>query len=160
MNLVRLFVLCLLTLCLLILCSCRTTIEKSTSSLPGSETFFSPTEGRVRPSLWWSDIGGEELHILIEKALNNNFSLKIAFERMRQVEALGIISERSYHPTLSTTLSNSTTNSHSSSPAQTTTSKKSWNLGLSCNWEIDLWGRVHAEREAWKNDVLKAHESL
>ena len=113
---------------------------------------------RPRPAKWWQDIGDEDLGEIINRALSNNFSIEAARHKLSQVQALGIISERSLQPTLEGSLGASRNSSGGSGSASIP--KNNYKMGLSAKWEVDLWGRVRAERSAWHTDLEQSRENI
>lgn len=97
---------------------------------------------------WWLLFDSEPLQQLIDQALQNNLDLRMAQERILQAEALLGITRASSLPGLSASAS-SGIRSTSSSNGMSSSSESS-SLGLNTRYEVDLWGRIAAERAAGK----------
>lgn len=92
---------------------------------------------------WWLSFESPQLNELIAKALESSPDLLMAYQRILQAEAqLGITrADALPHLNASGSLGFSHSSGHSSN-------SKSSSFGLSTSYEIDLWGRLAAERSA------------
>lgn len=91
---------------------------------------------------WWRDFADPNLATLIEQALSRNFSLRAAWARLRQADAVARREGASLWPTLDA--QGSVTRRDSDSAKADTTRQ----FGFSAAYEIDLWGRLRASSEA------------
>lgn len=105
----------------------------------------------VRPD-WPRLFGSAELNRLVERAVDDNFDIAVAFARITQAEA----QSRSAAAALYPTLTGSADGSRSLRPG-TLGSKRGpfsesvgnqFSLGLSASYEIDFWGKNRATAEA------------
>ena len=103
---------------------------------------FSSTDGLPRPERWWEDFDDAELSEFIETALQDNFTLRAAYERLSQARALARLEEAEKSPTLDLRVGG-TGRDGSDSDRQ-----GEINLGLQASYEIDLWGRIRSGIEA------------
>ncbi|PSJ43842.1 hypothetical protein C7H85_16040 [Zobellella endophytica] len=90
---------------------------------------------------WWRDFGSPTLDRLIEEALTASPDLRIAAERIRQAEAQVQSAGASLFPALA--LSGGSDRSWSDNGAG-----ESSRASLGISYELDLWGRLGAERRA------------
>ncbi|MBE0507177.1 MAG: efflux transporter outer membrane subunit [Marinospirillum sp.] len=97
---------------------------------------------------WWLAFDSEPLQQLIEQALQQNLDLRMAQERILQAEAQLGITRASSLPGLNANASAGVRNT-SGNNGQNTSSESS-SIGLSTSYEVDLWGRIAAERAAGK----------
>jgi NodT family efflux transporter outer membrane factor (OMF) lipoprotein len=104
---------------------------------------FSNSGEEEAPPRWWESFGDKELNSLVESALHNNFSLRAAGERVRELEALARVAGAPLMPTLDGTGSASSERSF-----KTDTTTDTFSLGVSSSWELDLWGRLSASHRA------------
>lgn len=95
---------------------------------------------------WWLVFDSEPLQQLIEQALQQNLDLRMAQERIQQAEAQLGITRASSLPGLNANAS-AGLRSTSGNNGQNSTSQSS-SLGLNTSYEVDLWGRIAAERAA------------
>lgn len=95
---------------------------------------------------WWLSFQSVQLNELIVKALASSPDLLMAQQRILQAEAQLGVTRANALPHLDASLGGSV----GSSKKRGSSSKSSepYNLGLSTSYEIDLWGRVAAERSA------------
>jgi multidrug efflux system outer membrane protein len=110
---------------------------------------------------WWEDFQSEELNRLVEEAFSRNFSLQQAWVRLKKSRYLTDRAKSDLYPDLTGSagvlhgrnkLSNGTTD--------TTTSFEDYSLGLTSNYELDLWGRVRSEHQARILDAAATKEDL
>jgi NodT family efflux transporter outer membrane factor (OMF) lipoprotein len=91
---------------------------------------------------WWKHFASAELNRLIEIALKDNPDLSISAERIRQAEIALRLAGAARLPGINS--SAGTSESRSTPDGESTTRRESSSLGLSMNYEIDLWGRIAA----------------
>lgn len=105
--------------------------------------------GRGTPSsTWWKELKRSEIDALIEQALINNPSLAVAQARLRQADAVVRRASASLIPSITSDTSLATS---STTRDGRTTSDSTTGVGLSARYEVDLWGRVRAGRDAAMN---------
>lgn len=108
---------------------------------------FSFAAGSVdRSTEWWKDLGSDELNSLIAEAVNENFSVREAYARLSQAHYAALKAGANQWPAMSV----SSGAAHTSSRTGTNQNLDSdnWSLGLSASYEVDLWGRVQAEKDS------------
>jgi len=116
---------------------------------------FSETGLVEMPPRFWEAFGDAELNRFVEQALEKNFTLRQAEDRLLQAQAVLEQTDASFWPTLTgsgsakrtRTVTNSTTTTEDISFANY------YSLGLSAGYELDLWGRVNANSSAAGYDV-------
>ncbi len=137
------------TICLLLItgCSSKVTPVQVPLALPQS---FSQSGSQVLEEKWWQAFNDPHLNELIEHALGRNFSLKSSWDRLRQAKAVSRKDSADHYPTLDGEASAS----HSVTRSDGTTVKRdSLSLGLTAQYEIDLWGKINSTSEAAALDV-------
>ena len=102
---------------------------------------------------WWTSLKDPQLNSLIETALTDNFSIKTAWARLDQSEALLKQSTATLFPSLDASGRASRTRNEINSPANpmqraATTYSNTFSIGLTASYEIDLWGRIRANVSA------------
>lgn len=96
---------------------------------------------------WVNSWQSDELRELLIGALENNFDLKIAASRLEGALARSGINNATGIPTISATAgANRQKFNTGDLPIVNTTSNLS--LGLTLNWEVDLWGQLRDQRSA------------
>lgn len=113
------------------------------------QEFFqtTPTEDN-----WWKSFHDPALESLIEQAVSNNFNVLTAIRRIETAALNEKYTKSGYYPTLGISggwnreMTASTV--HGEHPHESTISF--FHLGLTANWEIDIFGRIHAQLKADK----------
>ncbi|TMO20654.1 transporter, partial [Pseudoalteromonas sp. S4492] len=85
-------------------CATHNAVSPPEAPLPAS---FSQSGSETQPSFWWQSFKDPQLNTLIEKALNDNFSLKAATDRLHQAEAVAKQSGAATVPSLNATFDGS-----------------------------------------------------
>ena len=125
-----------------LLCGC--TPIAGHSDLPVNlPTNFSAQGDVPLQAKWWLDFQDGSLTLLIDQAITDNFSLRIARERIDEALAVARQAGALLLPTLDGQGAVSSTRNHT-----TGTTGQNFFLGLAASYEIDLWGRLHSQRDA------------
>jgi NodT family efflux transporter outer membrane factor (OMF) lipoprotein len=103
---------------------------------------------------WWHDFSDPSLDLLVEQALADNFSLRAAWARLRQFEAVARREGASRLPSLE--LKGSVTH-QGTNEGKGNTSRQ---FGLYAAYELDLWGRVQATSDASTLDAEASQADL
>jgi len=120
-------------------------------------------EGEPGPDRWWRAFNSRELNSLVKEALSNNFDIQTAWAKLRQADAIARKAGAALMPTvnydagaeqkrLQTQLSGNGDKS--------TREEQSWHMGLAASYEVDLWGRLHSQRQAEMFNFQAAREDL
>ncbi|MFO7558464.1 MAG: efflux transporter outer membrane subunit [Desulfobacterales bacterium] len=102
----------------------------------------------IQAERWWEDFNSEELNLLVETALSDNFSIKQAWARLRQMRNLVAMSDASLYPDLTGTADALYGRRKTTNGSSNTATVEEYALGLTSSYELDLWGRIHSERQA------------
>lgn len=133
------------------------TIETQTAQpsvqLPDS---FSQTGSDAAPSKWWLAFDDAHLNILIDQALAGNPGLLATWSRLEQARALARKSGAPLWPGLDA----SADVSRSWSDQAASRSSTQLSLGLTASYELDLWGRLAASRDAAVLDADASFEDF
>jgi len=126
--------------------------------LPGE---FSDTGQELLSDRWWSSFGDPVLDGLVEQALVQNFSLRVAWDRLSQAEASARKSGAALWPSAAGTFDARRTRSEVTGRGpQEVVYQSELSLGATASYELDLWGRVRSTRDAAALDVLATREQL
>ena len=98
----------------------------------------------VSGALWWTALGDAELNSLIDQALARNNDLAQAAVRVRRAQLVAGQAASDQLPEVSVR-GNASTSEPLSSGARST---RSYGATASVSWELDLWGRLAANRQA------------
>lgn len=113
------------------------------------ETFASPPSGESL-NAWCSDFGDPELDLLVEQSLNDNLSLRAAWARIEQLEAVARATGSTRYPRLDLQVDGGRSRTAS---AFGPTEQNRFALSLPAAYEIDLWGRADNSVKAAERDV-------
>lgn len=132
----------------------------------GSDTpehwIYTPEHSQTLPpdDSWWSGFNDSTLDSLISEAVANNYNVAIAARRIAAAQAATAAARAAYYPSVSVNAGyvagrQSGNLGRTSAPA---TSSRYMNLGLSAQWEADLFGRITSKVSEQKalTDVSKA----
>ncbi len=115
-------------------------------SLSGDETIA---------ARWWLDLKDPELTTLIEQALSGNFSLRIARDRLIEVKASARQAGALLSPAVDARASAATRQNY-----RTDSGEETILLEFAASYEIDLWGRLAAARDAAVLDTRATQADL
>jgi len=112
---------------------------------------LSPQEATSFADLGWSDTFSDpELRAVIATALANNLDLQIAVARVEEYRGRAQVA-RSY-------LGPEIRGGATTSPNSASSENSSYTLGLTLNWEIDLFGRLRRGNEAARAQLLASED--
>jgi multidrug efflux system outer membrane protein len=127
---------------------------KRPADLPAPVEFrgvLSPQEAASFADQHWAEVFNDpELRQVIETALANNLDLKIAAARVEEFRGRARVARSYLGPNLS--LGGNTT------PSPGTPDDSSYSLGLTLNWEVDLFGRLRRASEAARAQLLATED--
>ena len=103
---------------------------------------FSASGDEPAPDRWWLSFDDERLNELVQDGLDANLDLLTAWQRLREARATVDQQSADLYPNLNATANGEVTNSDSSDTEETLS------LGLSSEYEVDLWGRISSRVEA------------
>ncbi len=131
---------------LLVISGCAPKTNIATDQLPvHMPERFSQSGFEQQSSHWWLEFNDATLDELISKALASNLDILAARQRLLQAEAVSRQAGAALSPTLDyrTSATESRTRNDGNESSSTNLS-----IGLAAGYEIDLWGRLSAAREA------------
>lgn len=111
---------------------------------------------------WQDYFTDSQLQALITEGLNNNFSLLIAYSRIKQAEANLSMARAAHLPTVS--VAAQTDNTFLSSGNEGTKvlgydyAGNTTTLGFAASWEINLWGKLRSQTKAKYASFLNSYE--
>jgi NodT family efflux transporter outer membrane factor (OMF) lipoprotein len=148
---------------LLLACSCnpfkpavRTAPE---GELPKSYALYEA--GPEHPDRWWKSFNDPELDQLIQKALSGSFTLREAWARLDQAKAQAVKSGSALYPDLNLDAGALRGRRHNEGDTGSSTNTvESYAIGLVSSYELDLWGRVRAEKEASDLTAVATREDV
>lgn len=126
----------------LVLAACATPPDRSTEPVDLPSAFSGTGQPQVYEvsDTWWTAFEDSELNQLVERALDDNFSLRASYQRLRQARAVADRQSANLFPSLDATASAERQQSDSGPNSGTDI----FRAGLSASYEVDLWGRVQS----------------
>lgn len=116
-----------------------------------------PPGGSVLPGRWWASFGDPSLDRLIETGLAENFSLRMAWDRLSQARAIARRDGADVSPSID--LAGGVGRSRTEGTTGTSY-ETSIDVGVFASYEVDLWGRVRSSRDAAALDALAVEEDV
>jgi NodT family efflux transporter outer membrane factor (OMF) lipoprotein len=116
---------------------------------------FSLSGNKTIDARWWLDLKDPELTTLIGQALSGNFSLRIARDRLTEVKASARQAGALLSPAVDARANAATRQNY-----QTNSSEETLLLEFAASYEIDLWGRLAAARDAAVLDTQATQADL
>ena len=111
-----------------------------------------PQDAQSFADLEWTAVFGDpELRTVIETAIENNLDLKLAVARVEEFRGRARVSRSYLGPEIHGV--------GSTSPNSFSDEDSSYSLGLSLNWEIDLFGRLRRSNEAARAQLLASEDA-
>ncbi|WP_340104921.1 efflux transporter outer membrane subunit [Rhodohalobacter sp. 8-1] len=104
---------------------------------------FSDSGRNITPDRWWTSFNDDQLNAIIDSAMQDNFDLLTAWERLRASRALVDRESSSLFPTLEATGGAEATRTDDPS-----NNSEVFMLGAAAGYEVDLWGRIQSAVEA------------
>jgi len=117
-------------------------------------------------SLWWSDFGDARLDSLVAEALQNNFDLQTAATRVDAAVAQARIIGAPLSPQLGMDFNASRRKQIfvgfpiPGAKGVLSSISNSFGVSLDVSWELDLWGRLRADKAAALADAQAAYADL
>ena len=123
-----------------------------------------PTAASLADLQWFELFRDDTLNGLIKTALQENFELRIAAQRVLQARAAYGITQSAQWPTVDASADviaarSSQVGANRGIPAGTSTDVSYAQAGFSLNWELDVWGRLRRLNEAGRAQYLATEEA-
>ncbi|MGH0031819.1 MAG: TolC family protein [Myxococcota bacterium] len=144
-----------LSLSLALACASTPEVEPPVEVPPA----FSTEGTQARSERWWEDLHDPALSSLVEDALADNLDLAIVWDRLAQARAIARREGAALWPEVDADTGAGTT-WLSDADASGDHRVDDFGLGLSLSWEIDLFGRLRATRDAARYDAEASFEAV
>jgi NodT family efflux transporter outer membrane factor (OMF) lipoprotein len=118
---------------------------------------FNTTGTEPLPDRWWLSFEDKDLNLLIEKALDGNFTLAVAWDRLAQARAVAQKTGTDLWPQAN--LESSFIRSRQESQGSTAYSSL-YTLGVAAGYEVDLWSQIRSLQQAAWLDVEAQREAV
>ena len=137
----------------------RSMIQDVSSDAPVLPGAFTSSGSIEAPAKFWEAFGDTDLNGLVEKAISDSYSVKAAWARLEQADAIARKAGASRLPSLSASASAQKSRTHNGQNGNSTDTE-SFSLGLAASYELDLWGRVAAAARAGRFSFEASEEDL
>jgi multidrug efflux system outer membrane protein len=118
------------------------------------------SQGPADLALWWKKFNDPDLDWLMTKAIESNYDLRLAKDRVREARAERDVAYGGLWPTVNGTASYSRNrwgkNSFPPLPATTALNFNEYNAGFDAAWEIDIFGGTRRAVEAANAEIDSA----
>ena len=124
-------------------------------ALPEVPSAFQQSGGAsALPEMWWESLNDPQLSALIREGIEHNLSIKQAWARVKQADAIVKRDASEKHPSL--------TGSARASVSQSGLRGFDYGLtlGIAASYEVDLWSRIAHEAEAAALDAVATRSDL
>ena len=118
---------------------------------------FSTVGTEPLPDKWWRAFQDDQLDVLIDHALTDNFNLYSAWDRLAQAQAVAEKSTAALWPQVD--LKAGATRTRREEGKRTTYSTL-YSAGLAASYEIDLWSRLRSSQKAALLDVRAQRDAV
>jgi len=152
----------LLSMLLLSGCKIGPNYKRPTVRVPGK---YAAKQANTAANLaeWWTFFDDPYLNKLIDKAITNNYDLKIACEKIQEARAYFRIQEANLYPEIDAigtiTRTGYSRQLASSSPTSGQTLSY-YQVGFDATWELDFWGKLRRAKTAAYNMYEAQIESM
>ena len=160
----------LLLLFFLTSCASKKAIEPESmvNNVPEDWAITTPVTINIS-DIWWNEFQDEKLNQFLNQFLEQNINLEQAMLNTRVAKQVSVISTSNVFPSIAVSASGSESEQNTSgfpsifssffgnqNDEITTFTQENYNLSLSTQWEIDLWGKMRQGRLAGKQQYLSA----
>jgi NodT family efflux transporter outer membrane factor (OMF) lipoprotein len=130
----------------------------------GAPAASSTTAAAIADTKWQDLFPDQTLNQMVATALNNNFDLRMAAERVEQARAQLGVTRANQFPFLDaqagfTGTRGSSIGANTFVPSGTNLSSSYTSLGAALSWELDIWGRLRRLTEAARARYLATEEA-
>ncbi len=136
--------------------ACSTTVNDFISPVKPAE-YFSQSGAVAITNKWWLAFNDPVLNDLIDQALDRNFNLRIAFDRLASARAIAKKSGAELIPQLNGSFSATRSISNTAAGQNTI---DAFTAGFAASYELDLWGRIRAGMNAAELDYEAAMQDV
>jgi len=135
---------------------CRRSVTKPEMAVPVPET-FAATGAAPLQEKWWQAFEDATLDRLIDRALANNFDLQTAWDRLAQAHAVARQADATLWP--GANIEGDASRSRQEYDGDTTYASL-YSVGVAASYEVDLWSRLRATRQAAWLDTQATRDAL
>ncbi len=136
--------------------------SRAPGPIPMPENFSINSADNPISNQWWKTFESDELNSLIEEALSGNFDIRTAWSRLKQADALMRQSNADLLPSISYSggADKSWIKTETDAGAVNHSDSKTLSAGLAASYEVDLWGKINAQRQSQMLELNAVKEDL
>ncbi len=142
---------------LLVANGCRQGEQKVVSPSFKLPAEFSSRGGEALPEKWWQSFHDPQLDALVEQAINDNFTIRSAWDRLTQAEQIAIKTGASLYPSV---YYQTGAGRIRQEVGDVTAYRSDYSASLTVSYEVDLWGRIKSSQQAAVLDAEAARENV
>ena len=149
----------LICVLVLVISSCKVTQPYTIPSVNNDSLFkdLNSTDTNSIANLKWNQLFTDPaLQQLIARGIQNNPDLRIAYTRIQQAEAYYRQSRAAFFPSLNANTGVSVSKLSEAQGFGIRTSATQYELGISTDWEADIWGKLRSAKRANLAAVLQS----
>ena len=118
---------------------------------------FSDSGNDILPEKWWLAFNDPQLNELIDEAMEQNFSILSAWDRLNQAEQIAVKAGTVLLPGIDY---RGSVKRNRNEIADNVDYLNNYSLGLVASYELDLWGAVNSTQQAAMFDVKAERENV
>jgi outer membrane protein, multidrug efflux system len=137
--------------------------HKPNLTLPNKFTEQREASEKEELASWWTFFQDPYLNTLIEKALAQNYDLRIAIEKTKEMRAVYRLQNAKLYPEIDgtgTVLASQISKKLVQDSYLLTSKINYFELGFDCLWEIDFWGKQQMARDGAYKEYQAQTESM
>ncbi len=124
------------------------------------EAYTGVTQAADPERRWWETFQDDELNSFVDAAFAESPDLFLLFARLRQARASAVVAGADLYPDLTGSGDVAYARRRVKNGVTQTTSPKEYSAGLASSYELDMWGKIRAEKEAAVQAVAAREEDL
>lgn len=136
--------------------------ERSSSPVEMPDRYSLYNSSDTGPDRWWHSFRSSELNNLVEKALSGNFDIRSAWAKLKQADAVAREAGADMMPSVeySGGAEKSWKKSKSGENGTSHSQSRSFSGGLRASYEVDLWGKLEAQKQSETMEVKAGNQDL
>jgi multidrug efflux system outer membrane protein len=139
-------------------CSVHTGLTPPTTPASPERFHHARSVGDFVDDRWWESFGDPTLDGLMTEVFDRNLSIQAALARLDQFAAISRFENSSLYPQIDAGAEGSRNVSDIGS-SEGAVARNSWSAGATISYEVDLWGKLKAGRQASYADSLASEQN-
>lgn len=135
----------------------RTAVDAFRRTIP-EKWLYTPEHVQTSPceDVWWREFGDTTLNMLISRAIDNNYNASAAMRRLEIAKRQVNEAKAAYYPVLGASAAYSLSQDAGAmaNPVEKSSVSSGFSMGVTMNWELDVFGRVARQVKAARTGVM------